>query len=101
MSVMDKKFLKVLDDETTFEDGHYVVPMLWKSDEKLPNSSPMASKRLFYLTKRFLASGLRDRRGVVSFRDGLLWRPRLVSLLPALCDASLQHILHIEPLHSE
>ncbi|XP_066933479.1 uncharacterized protein [Clytia hemisphaerica] len=53
MSVTDKKFLKVLEDETTFEDGHYVVPMLWKSDKKLPDSSPMASRRLSYLTKRF------------------------------------------------
>ena len=53
MSVNDQRLLKLLDDETRFEDGHYVVPMLWKSDNPLPDSSLMASKRFSYLTKRF------------------------------------------------
>ena len=53
MSVTDKKLMNILDTETTFENGHYVVPMLWKSEESLPDSKPMASRRLWHLTKRF------------------------------------------------
>ena len=53
MSINDKKNLKTLDEETTFTDGHYVVPMLWKSDVHLPDSLPVAKRRLMHLTRRF------------------------------------------------
>ena len=53
MSVHDRKILKVLDDKTNFSNGHYYVPMLWKTEEPLPDSLPVASKRLSFLMKKF------------------------------------------------
>lgn len=56
-SVDDKKFIQILKDNiTTTECGKYEMPLPFKSDipPDLPDSRPMALKRLVYLKKRLL-----------------------------------------------
>ena len=51
MSREDAAALTKLENETTFADGRYTVPMLRKSSP-LPDSKPMAGKRWRFLRKR-------------------------------------------------
>ena len=46
----DEEASKKLDEATVLVDGHYQVPMLWKTDSvKLPNNKAVALKRFKYL----------------------------------------------------
>ena len=52
ISNKDKRFLKILDTETTKVGNHYQKPLLLKSpDAKLPNNRKVAERRLLYLKK--------------------------------------------------
>ena len=52
-SVEDVKALQVLQEGTYFDNGHYVVPMLWKdSVVQLPQNRHLAEKRFTALQKR-------------------------------------------------
>ena len=53
ISIKDKENIALLDDQTHLDNGHYVVPMLWKSPINLPQSFGTASRRFEYLQKRF------------------------------------------------
>ena len=53
MSINERDILKTLDKETTIASGHYEVPMLWKPNIDLPESFPVANRRLSSLSKRF------------------------------------------------
>ena len=55
-SIDDQRNQEILDRETEFKDGHYVVPMLWKKDVDLPESKTLAEKRLNQICRRFQAN---------------------------------------------
>ena len=51
-SIEDRRCYKKLEDETTFTDGKYQVPMLWKTDTALPNNRSMVENRFNQLQRR-------------------------------------------------
>ena len=54
-SVEDHKFIRLLDEETKFIDGHYQVPLPFKEvNTKLPNNRGQAIKRIEHIKKRLL-----------------------------------------------
>lgn len=53
ISMEEREILKKLDNETSFVNGHYEVPMLWKENICLPENLPVANRRLSSSTKRF------------------------------------------------
>ena len=54
MSKEDKKFMKILNDETQLVDKHYKVPLPFRStDVYLPNNRYQAKQRLSYLERKF------------------------------------------------
>ena len=55
-SIEDQRNLAILDKETEFKNGHYVVPKLWKHNVSLPESEKMANKRLNQLCRKFQSS---------------------------------------------
>ena len=62
-SVEDIKSLNVLESQTTFVNGHYQVPMLWRDDcVKLQDNRQVAERRFNSLQKRLSAdSGFREK----------------------------------------
>ena len=53
-SADDRNAMKKLEENTKHIDGHYQVPMLWKSnDVRFPDNRQMAKRRLDSLEKRF------------------------------------------------
>ena len=52
-SIDDQRNQEILDKETEFKDGHYVVPMLWKKDVDLVESKPLAERRLNQICRKF------------------------------------------------
>ena len=52
-SVEDQRNQDILDKETEFKEGHYVVPMLWKTDVDLPESQMNAERRLNQICRKF------------------------------------------------
>ncbi|XP_022784666.1 LOW QUALITY PROTEIN: uncharacterized protein LOC111325175 [Stylophora pistillata] len=53
LSIEDKQALKILEDTTTFVNGHYEVGLLWREDEPwLPNNYTLAKRRLELLWRR-------------------------------------------------
>lgn len=55
-SIEDQRNLNILDKGTEFKNGHYVVPMLWKSNVNLPESQHLANRRLNQICRRFQSS---------------------------------------------
>ena len=50
----DKKFLSILENGVKFQDGHYVLPLPFRSQNpSLPNNKIVALRRLKSLTRRF------------------------------------------------
>ena len=51
----DRRFLKILDAQTTKVDNHYQATLPFKNpDIKLPNNRKVAKRRLLYLTNRLM-----------------------------------------------
>ena len=53
LSVQDQNALHLLERDTKLIDGHYVVPMIWNDQVKLPNSINLAKRRLDHLARKF------------------------------------------------
>ena len=51
-SIEDQRCYEKLESETTFADGKYQVPMLWKKDITLPNNRTVAEKRFDQLQNK-------------------------------------------------
>ena len=51
-SLQDQQCYQKLESETSFNDGKYEVPMLWKKDATLPNNRSLAEARFNQLQRR-------------------------------------------------
>jgi hypothetical protein len=58
-SKQDQKFLKIVQENITFDDGHYVIPLPLKDDPHLalPNNCSQALKRLFWQREKMKDPG--------------------------------------------
>ena len=55
ISIKDKKFLDIVEKNSSKKDNHYVVPLPFKNDRLvMPNNRGEAFKRLMFLKRRFL-----------------------------------------------
>ena len=55
ISIEDKKFLDIVEKNTSKKDYHYVVPLSFRDDRLvMPNNRVQAFKRLMFLKRRFL-----------------------------------------------
>ena len=55
MSVEDRRALAIMQDCTQLQNGHYIIPLPWKSNQvKLPRNRTMAERRLAYLRAKLL-----------------------------------------------
>ena len=53
LSVDEKRFLEIMENECSMENGHYVLPLPFKSETDMPNNRYVAEKRLDYLKRKF------------------------------------------------
>ena len=61
LSKNDKKVIKLWDENCSKVNGHYQLPIPWKSDCNVPNNLPMAMSRLKSLRSSLIKRGLMDR----------------------------------------
>ena len=55
LSVEDRKALATMQNCTQLQNGHYIIPLPWKSNQvKLPRNCTMAERRLAYLRAKLL-----------------------------------------------
>ena len=55
MSVEDRRALAIMQDCTQLRNGHYIIPLPWKSNQvKLPRNRTVAERRLAYLRAKLL-----------------------------------------------
>ena len=57
-SVEDQKVYERLKRQVKFRDGHYQLPLPWRSDEVMPNNKSMALGRLKHLKKKLIKDPL-------------------------------------------
>lgn len=60
-SVTDNEVIKLWDESVTIVDGHYQLPIPWKSNVKVPNNMMVAMSRLKSLKTSLAKRGLTDR----------------------------------------
>ena len=53
-SYEDKKFLEIIDENTTKVGSHYQLPLPLKNHGKFPNNRYLAEKRIHYLKGKFI-----------------------------------------------
>ena len=49
----DKRFIQMMEEETTFSNGHYTLPLPFRSKEKIiPNNRDQVLKRTYWLKQK-------------------------------------------------
>ena len=53
LSVDERQFLEITENECSMENGHHVLPLPFESEFDMPNNRYVAEKRLDYLKRKF------------------------------------------------